>query len=319
MLSHVFCRRISAMIIILFLGISNVFGQKPDSAASKSNAEKFNPFRLWIGTNLDLLDGIGANKLYAQLSYSALFGTGSIRKKGDGQARWLLAGTIFQNKTLRSDSLSGNTKGTEIVGRKLLYPNRLPVNDSVYVVQTNYKATTITEVKRLGGSVILGQRLVSWGDKSIDIEDLGGKVGTVNLFLAGRADFYQRQATSITSYDTIPGMRQVSRVPKGNANLRTFSNRSSVEVSTIYHWAIGLPFWVITDKVEFRLNPFVGIQNTGPSKGVFMADFNITEKELGLSIGGDYLTSFGTGRPEFGLYISKAFTLKDFRDAVKFN
>lgn len=270
----------------------------------------FAPFRLLIGTNLDLLDGIGASKLYAQMNYTLPIG------EEQEQSHWLTSFSIYQNNFF-GDSTDNRTKSRVPVTR-IVRPNRPPVRDSVLIKQTLYDGKSFVENKILGLNAMVGRRVFATGAER-DVRDINTELKTINIYFAIKAEYFRRSTTITTAYDSIAGSTATYLVPARSGVRTTTLERNHFSQENVFFWGVGVPLLVITDTYEVRIDPFIGIQGGTRKSGAYSAAFNVTEKKYGISIGGTYRGYLDGGEPIVNLYIAKAFTVEDIKQVFGFN
>ncbi|WBA44057.1 hypothetical protein [Hymenobacter canadensis] len=205
-------------------------------------AKEFSPFRLWIGTNFDMLEKIKATKLYGNLDFTL--------PMVDDKREYLLQVGAFQNRSISVDS--ARRSGTA-VDRDF----RAPIaRDTIQLLRTTYDNKVTTSINNLGFYVTSGIKILSKGN-SFKVEGLSSTVKNLNGYLALRAEIVRRQYSTVNKVDVL--RQDTIRVPfDGTARFfplppdRTFSRVAST-------FQVGAPFIFVTDNIEMRFAPYVGV------------------------------------------------------------
>ncbi|PJJ53243.1 hypothetical protein [Hymenobacter chitinivorans] len=275
-----------------------------DDKKDEATAKEFSPFRLWVGTNLDLLDGVKTAKFYGNIDFTTPI--------SDDSKHLLLGVGAFQNRYVSVDSTRRPAFATD---RNFSAPI---VRDSIDVVRTSYNNTPTRTINSLGFYTLIGWRLWSNGDQ-FKVTGMNKSISNVNIYFALRTDIIRREYITNNKYEFLN--RDTSRVALVDGRYRLFPLPPDRTVNRFVKVIqVGAPIFIVTPSLEVRIMPLFGLsfeeKGTHP---VASTSFNVTEKALGLSIGGEVRTLFSDEPPLMNLYIAKSFTIKDFKDLVKFN
>lgn len=279
----------------------------PEPTKAESSALKeFSPFRLWLGTNLDLLDGVKSGRLYGNLDFTTPL--------NDDKHQVLLSIGAFQNRTMSVDSSALRTQ-TGIVPLNILMP---PINDSIDLIYSNYTSKVTTTVNNLGFYANYAVRLLSNGD-SYKVTGMNKTMRTVNIYAGLRSEIIRQQFNTKYDYTLIEQDTIRVLLNEGRVVRRILAPGRSINR---YYGVIGIgtPIIFVTDAFEVRFSPFVGMAFNGECRWtVSSLGFSVTEKQIGLSIGGEVRTLGFNEPPLMNLFIAKSFTIKDFKELIKFD
>lgn len=263
-------------------------------------------FRVGIGGSFDFINGISGTNLYSDLTvFLPSLWTRTAPFRRDSSRTWQIGidAGVYNGRTLpRQDSTV--SEPVEAAGRTRYLP-RTSVTDSARRVRQIVNRTRTESVDRLGAYLAPTVRLTR------------GLHFLVQSELVKR-DFLTETRERVVSQDTVT-VAPIATLPLGGAGTLNPTDTTIKTRSTRYlavH-SIGVLLNVRVKDIELRAKPTIGFmredstQTVAPGRrGVYAAQFRVTDFEHGFKIGGDVRGLLNGDETTFLLYLAKDFSFK---------